>query len=127
MLLGLKKSSEPESTDTSVIVNGIINHKIDNNECKIVLSGKIDANNHEEIQTTVLDIINTNQITVLSMDLDAVTYVSSAGLRMFAMVHHKTIDKSISYKLINMREDILKLFQMTGYASAFHIEVKTEE
>ena len=55
-----------------------------------------------------------------------VTYVSSAGLRMFSAVNQKATENIISYKLIQMKESISKLFQLTGYASAFTIELLEE-
>lgn len=88
----------------------------------ITLSGKIDATNFEQIQKEALEFLEREDVTGLIFQFKKVSYVSSAGLRMFSAVHKKTEELGKSYKLVQMRVDILKLFQMTGYASAFCIE-----
>lgn len=98
----------------------------ENNVTTVKLSGKIDARNFEDIQIKVSSIVDNEPIDGLVFDMDEVTYVSSAGLRMFSAINQVTAEKGLSYKLTNMREDIIKMFQMTGYASAFCIEAKNE-
>ena len=107
------------------IQNGIIGITEENGCITVSLSGKIDANNFEEIQEKVLALIE-NDVRELVFNMDVVNYVSSAGLRMFSAINRKAAEKDISYKLTMMRRDIMKLFQMTGYASAFCIELKDE-
>ena len=58
--------------------------------------------------------------------MNDVTYVSSAGLRMFSAINQYAEEKQYVYKLIEMQNAILKMFQMTGYANAFQIEVKED-
>lgn len=122
------KKTQEEKQDTSnvIISNGIINTETNEDTIIVYLSGKIDASNFEEIQDTVFNLINTEGIHNFIFNMNDVSYVSSAGLRMFSAVNHKAAELAISYKLIKMREDILKLFQMTGYASAFYIELKED-
>lgn len=93
----------------------------------IKLSGKIDAANYEEIQEKVLNLLNTDEeIESLTFDVNEVSYVSSAGLRLFSAINTVCKKNQISYKLSGLREDIMKMFQLTGYASIFKIEVQTQ-
>lgn len=120
-----KKAQEDKQTaSNSAILNGIINTETKDGITIVYLSGKIDANNFEEIQNVTFSLMTADNIHGFVFDMNDVNYVSSAGLRMFSAVNHKSAELGISYKLVKMREDILKLFQMTGYASAFYIELK---
>ena len=88
---------------------------------------KIDAKNYEAIQNAAIGILEEcDSDSQFVFDLDNVVYVSSAGLRMFSSVNKVALDHDVDYKLINLRKDILKMFQLTGYASIFKIEEKVE-
>ena len=60
----------------------------------------------------------------LIFDLDNVIYVSSAGLRMFSSLNTKLQDDGVGYQLINLMDEILKMFQLTGYSSMFKVTEK---
>lgn len=113
-----------EDTRKSVDIAGFNSYELDNGDMTIFLNGKIDASNSETIQEYVVKLIDETELTSIVFDMNDVTYVSSAGLRMFSAVNQKSIEYGIEYRLINMRQDIQKMFQMTGYASAFSIETK---
>lgn len=93
----------------------------------VKLSGKIDAVCFAEIQDAAVELLERNDVVGIVFDMKDVSYVSSAGLRMFSTVHKKSVSAGKSYKLTQIRGDIMKLFQMTGYASAFCLEVQAEE
>lgn len=91
----------------------------------VALFGKIDAANYEQIQSDILNMIETNEnIETFTFDVNEVSYVSSAGIRMFSAINKACKMNQISYKLTGLREDILKMFQLTGYSSVFKIEPK---
>ena len=122
-----KKETETvvkEETRQSVDITGFDSYELENGNMTIYLTGKIDASNSETIQEYIANLIDENELSELVFDMNDVTYVSSAGLRMFSALNQKSIEYSIEYRLINMRQDIQKMFQMTGYASAFSIETK---
>lgn len=88
---------------------------------------KIDAKNYESIQKDAVAILKKcSEDSHFVFDLNNVIYVSSAGLRMFSSVNKVAQEQNVNYKLINLRKDILKMFQLTGYASIFKIEEKVE-
>lgn len=89
---------------------------------------KIDAKNFESIQNEAITFLadEDKAISEFVFDLDNVIYVSSAGLRMFSAINKIAQQADIEYKLINLRKDILKMFQLTGYASIFKIEEKAQ-
>lgn len=130
-LLGHKNKDKKETETAvkeeirqSVDITGFDSYELENGNMTIYLTGKIDASNSETIQECIANLIDENELSELIFDMNDVTYVSSAGLRMFSALNQKSIEYSIEYRLINMRQDIQKMFQMTGYASAFSIETK---
>lgn len=83
---------------------------------------KIDARNYSEIEDEVMNIIDDMSSGELIFDLCNVVYVSSAGLRMFSTINSEVMKEGIEYCLVNLKTDILKMFQLTGYASMFRVE-----
>jgi len=122
---GQSEAEEPVQPSNPV-PNGIVDVQYKDGQAIVVLSGKIDASNYEEIQDKVFSILSEHRPELFVFNMDAVSYVSSAGLRMFSAVNKKTAEMETSYSLVRMREAVMKLFQMTGYASAFHIELVPE-
>ena len=121
-----KPVTEETSTVEEVITNGILNHNLTDQILTVYLSGKIDADDYEDIQKTVISLAEENDIKSIVFNMDSVTYVSSAGLRMFSAINQYAEEKQYVYKLVEMQNAILKMFQMTGYANAFQIEVKED-
>lgn len=89
------------------------------------ISGKIDAVNSRDIQSEAVSLID-DSLSSFTFDMNDVTYVSSAGLRMFSSVAKSCKDIGIEYILAGLREDIVRMFKMTGYSSRFRIEMKEE-
>lgn len=57
----------------------------------------------------------------LVLDLKGLEYISSAGLRVL-LAAQKKIQKIGSLKLINVCEDVMEVFSMTGFADILTIE-----
>lgn len=85
---------------------------------------KIDARNYEEIQKEIIDILKSKEVDEFVFDLNEITYVSSAGLRMFSAINKVAVENCIDYKLINLVSDVYRMFELTGYTGAFRIEEK---
>ena len=92
----------------------------------VALEGKVDASNYELIQEETLNLISEQKAETFTFDVNDVSYVSSAGLRMFSAINKACKANGLSYKLVGLRPDIMKMFQLTGYASVFKIEIKEE-
>ena len=54
---------------------------LSNNTITIILSGRIDSNNHEKTYSEIKDILVKNTFESLVLDFKEVEYISSAGLR----------------------------------------------
>lgn len=121
-----REANEEAADVQKEVVHGILSIAEEGDTARVNLSGKIDASNYESIQATCIELLEKDTVNSFVFDMDRVTYVSSAGLRMFSAINRKCAELSKSYRLTQMSESLFKMFQMTGYASAFAIDVKEE-
>lgn len=97
--------------------------KIDVNKNGNVLTispfGRLDTSTSPELQVVVTD--NIDGVTDLTFDLKQLDYLSSAGLRVL-MSTQKIMNKQGEMRLINVNEDVMDIFDMTGLTDVFDIE-----
>ena len=93
--------------------------KRNTNETTIVLVGRIDTLTAPALEKTIADSIDSNENLVL--DFKRLEYISSAGLRVL-LGAQKRFQKSGSMKLVNVSEDVMEVFEMTGFADILTIE-----
>lgn len=60
-------------------------------------------------------------VTALTLDMNALEYISSAGLRV-VLTAQKKMQKIGSMKLIGVSEAVMEVFEMTGFADILTIE-----
>ena len=89
------------------------------NETTIVLVGRLDTLTAPALEKTIADSIESNENLVL--DFKRLEYISSAGLRVL-LGAQKRLQKSGSMKLVNVSEDVMEVFEMTGFADILTIE-----
>ena len=88
-------------------------------ELTITPVGRIDTATAPEVQAVVDK--NIGGVTKLTFDLKDLQYLSSAGLRVL-MSTQKIMNKQGKMKLINVIDDVLDIFDMTGLTDVFDIE-----
>lgn len=89
---------------------------------------RVDAKNFQEIEEAAraeIDAVS-GTISEVEFNLSNVAYVSSAGLRMFSAVNSLAQEHGLDYSVVDLRKDILKMFQLTGYSSIFKTVEKPE-
>ena len=85
----------------------------------IKLVGRLDTTTAPALDKTVNeDIADT---TNLVLDVKELEYISSAGLRVL-LGAQKKMQKIGSMKVINVREEVMEVFEMTGFADILVIE-----
>ena len=88
-------------------------------ETIIELVGRLDTTTAPALDKTINeDIADTNE---LVLDLKGLEYISSAGLRVL-LGAQKKMQKDGSLKLINVCDEIMEVFEMTGFADILTIE-----
>lgn len=97
-----------------------MDHSIKNEVLTIFLKGKINSSNSEETETAIDEILSSNQYKSIVFDLDELSYISSAGLRILLRIKQENED----VKLINVSQQIYEIFEMVGFAKFLTIERK---
>ena len=88
-------------------------------ETIIELAGRLDTITAPALDKTISDDIGSTQHLVL--DLKNLEYISSAGLRVLLSAQKK-MQKVGSMKVTNVCEDVMEVFEMTGFADILDIE-----
>ena len=98
-----------------------ITTNISNQNLIISLSGRLDTITspqlEEEITRNSLDEIET-----VTLNMRALEYISSAGLRVVLKLHKKMTAQGGQLKLINVNDMIMEIFTMTGMDSFLEID-----
>ena len=88
-------------------------------ETIIEIVGRLDTITAPALDKTINDDIGDTKNLVL--DLTGMEYISSAGLRVL-LAAQKKMQKIGSMKLTNVCEDVMEVFEMTGFADILVIE-----
>ncbi len=88
---------------------------------KVVLhiEGRLDTITSPELEKEIAAL--PEQITELTIDMAAVEYVSSAGLRVL-LGAHKMMSKKGTMVVTGVCEDVMQVFEMTGFADILVIK-----
>ena len=95
--------------------------EIKKNENKVIIEvgGRLDTITAPVLEQRINESIV--GINTLILDFKGIEYISSAGLRVL-LGTQKKIQKNGSMKLINVCEDVMDVFEMTGFADILTIE-----
>ena len=74
--------------------------------------GKIDLETAVEYGTGITDVLD--DIELLVLDFEEITYISSIGLRVLLELHQR-MQKQGAMHLTNVQDAVLNVFKMTGF------------
>ncbi len=89
------------------------------NALSVKVDGRIDTTTAPQLENELKESIADAESLVL--DFADVAYISSAGLRVLLSVQ-KIMGKKGGMKLINVSEDIMEIFEVTGFSDILTIE-----
>ena len=89
------------------------------NEAVVTVTGRLDTTTAPVLDKTLQE--NVHGTSTLTLDLKGLEYISSAGLRVLLSTQ-KRMRKSGAMKLRNVREEVMEVFEMTGFADILVIE-----
>jgi len=90
-------------------------------ETILSLSGQLDTLTATDFEKEIHDILADNALSVI-LDGMELTYVSSAGLRLLLTLQKGMTAKGGTLRLRNIKEDIMEIFNITGFSSILTIE-----
>ena len=96
-----------------------INFTKDNEILKVELDGRLDTTTAPALDKTINEDIE--GVKNLILDLNGLEYISSAGLRVLLSAQKK-MQKIGSMKVKNVCEEVMDVFEMTGFADILVIE-----
>ena len=85
----------------------------------VVLEGRLDTNTAPELDETLK--ASLEGVTDLTLDLENLEYLSSAGLRVLLSAQ-KTMNKQGEMKVVHVNETIMEIFEVTGFSDILTIE-----
>ena len=88
-------------------------------ETVIEIAGRLDTTTAPALDKTITEDIGGT--THLVLDAKGLEYISSAGLRVL-LAAQKKMQKVGSMKVTNVREAVMEVFEMTGFADILVIE-----
>ena len=83
----------------------------------IAVEGRLDTTTAPELQKEVSILGDYDE---LVFDLEKLSYISSAGLRVL-MIAHKGMSGKGGVKIANPNDDIKEIFSITGFDSIFNV------
>lgn len=91
-----------------------------NNGClTIAIEGRLDTTTAPQLEKFLSE--NMDGVRDMVIDMEKLEYVSSAGLRVF-LGAHKKMSKLGTMKLINVCDEVMEVFDMTGFTDILDIE-----
>ena len=88
-------------------------------EITIEIVGRLDTTTAPELDKTINEDIT--DVKNLVLNFKGLEYISSAGLRVL-LGAQKKMQKIGTMKLTNVREEVMEVFEMTGFADILTIE-----
>ncbi|MDR1482839.1 MAG: STAS domain-containing protein [Synergistaceae bacterium] len=88
--------------------------------CVISFDGRLDTVTAPEVQPEIDAAID--ECKNITLDFSNVPYISSAGLRILLAGHKRAAAAGGSLKLVHVSDEIMEVFEMTGFADILTIE-----
>ena len=88
-------------------------------ELTVSLTGRLDTTTAPELEKELRDSLD--GVTTLVIDMTALDYISSAGLRVLLSAQ-KTMNKQGEMKVVHVGETIMEIFEVTGFSDILTIE-----
>lgn len=85
----------------------------------LVLGGRLDTNTAPELETQLRALLP--ETSVLVLDLGALEYISSAGLRVLLVAQKEMNKKKGQLTLTHVQETVLEVLEVTGFTDILTI------
>lgn len=95
-----------------------ITKNADSSKLTLTIEGRIDTTTAPEFEAQIDSITDETE---LVLDFSGVEYISSAGLRV-VLKAQKLMNKNGKMKLVNVNDDVMDVFDITGFLDILTIE-----
>ena len=101
-----------------------IEKRIENGSALYLLEGRLDTNSAAGLEKDLKETLT--GLTELTLDLEKLDYISSAGLRLLLSAR-KTMDGRGPMKLVHVGEAVMTILETAGFLSYLNIEKLQDE
>ena len=91
----------------------------------IDISGRLDASNSKEAESTILAAEGEGSKVILN--LENLEYISSAGLRVLLLSAKKARAGHGKFCIVSLTESVMDVFEISGFSAIFEIADSVEE
>ncbi len=91
----------------------------ESNYSVVHVTGKIDATTSDELEDTLVDLLEQEEHNII-LDMKDTTYISSAGLRVLVVITKQVYDSG-SFCLCNATDNVLEIIEMAGFNAFINI------
>lgn len=95
-----------------------ITNRKNGEQLTVSVEGRLDTTTAPQLEKFIGE--NTDGVKELTVDLEKLEYISSAGLRVL-LAAHKKMSKVGTMKVINVRDEAMEVFGMTGFTDILDI------
>ncbi len=96
-------------------------YEINENTLEVKPVGEVDIYTSPELKNKVYELIEEKNINIL-INGEELDYIDSTGLGVLMGIYKKLQEKSLNIKIINLKPNIYKLFDITGLNKIFSIQ-----
>ena len=96
-----------------------INKISDGEKLTLAITGRLDTNSSPKLEAELRQSVD--GVTELFFDFSEVEYISSAGLRVL-LAAQKVMNRQGSMKLIGVSDEVMEVFEITGFADMLTIQ-----
>ncbi|MGN0554097.1 MAG: STAS domain-containing protein [Oscillospiraceae bacterium] len=96
-----------------------ITNERNDDQLNITVEGRLDTTTSPQLEAFLSE--NTDGVKDIVMDMEMLEYISSAGLRVL-LAAHKKMNKAGSLTLKNVCDEVMEVFEMTGFADILTIQ-----
>lgn len=96
-----------------------IEKKTNGSELYVTLIGRLDTTTAPDLEAVIKESLD--GVTSFEIDMEALEYVSSAGLRVLLSAQ-KVMNKQGEMKVTHVSETIMEIFEVTGFSDILTIE-----
>ena len=96
-----------------------IQKNIEGNKLTVALSGRLDTTTAPELEACLRESLD--GVSELELDMSALEYISSAGLRVLLSAQKQMMQKG-GMKLTKVCEDVMEVFEVTGFLDILTVE-----
>jgi len=98
----------------------------DGSRCKLTINGEVDVYTAPKLKKQLVDCIQNGSVDIL-VDLNGVSFIDSSGLGVLVGALRRARENSGTIRLVCTRENIMKVFRITGLDKVFPIFDSIEE